>query len=66
MGLAQPLKWWGGKQCMAKQVIALVPRHLHYVEPHAVGVGVLLEKDPLDASDGKVKLEMIEAVWMNF
>lgn len=48
--LIQPLKWWGGKHYLAKRIIALMPRHLHYVEPYAGGLAVLLEKDPLDKS----------------
>jgi DNA adenine methylase len=31
-------------------IIALMPRHLHYVEPYAGGLAVLLEKDPFDKS----------------
>ena len=31
--LVQPLKWWGGKHYLAKQIIKLMPRHLHYVDP---------------------------------
>jgi DNA adenine methylase len=50
MDLVQPLKWWGGKHYLAKQIIALMPRHLHYVEPYAGGLAVLLEKDPFDKS----------------
>lgn len=45
-----PLKWWGGKHYLAKKIIALMPRHLHYVEPYFGGGAVLLEKDPLDSS----------------
>lgn len=48
--LVQPLKWWGGKHYLAKEIIALMPRHLHYVEPYAGGLAVLLEKDPFDQS----------------
>ena len=48
--LAQPLKWWGGKHYLAKKLIDLMPRHLHYVEPYAGGLAVLLEKDPFDQS----------------
>ena len=48
--LVQPLKWWGGKHYLAKHIIALMPRHLHYVEPYAGGLALLLEKDPFDRS----------------
>jgi DNA adenine methylase len=48
--VVQPLKWWGGKHYLAKHIIALMPRHLHYVEPYAGGLAVLLEKDPFDRS----------------
>ena len=48
--LAQPLKWWGGKHYLAKKIIEMMPRHLHYVEPYAGGLAVLLEKDPFDQS----------------
>ena len=45
-----PIKWWGGKHYLAKKFIALMPRHLHYVEPYFGGGAVLLEKNPLDES----------------
>ena len=48
--MIQPLKWWGGKHYLAKKIIDLMPRHLHYVEPYAGGLAVLLEKDPFDRS----------------
>jgi len=48
--LGQPLKWWGGKHYLAKRIIALMPRHLHYVEPFAGGLAVLLEKNPFETS----------------
>ena len=48
--IVQPLKWWGGKHYLAKKIIDLMPRHLHYVEPYAGGLAVLLEKDPFDKS----------------
>lgn len=47
--LDQPLKWHGGKSYIAKEIISLMPRHLHYVEPFAGGLAVLLERDPFDA-----------------
>jgi DNA adenine methylase len=43
MKLNQPLKWWGGKHYLAKKIIDLMPRHLHFVEPYAGGLAVLLE-----------------------
>ena len=46
--LSQPLKWWGGKNYLAALIIALMPRHLHYVEAYAGGSAVLLAKDPFD------------------
>ena len=48
--IIQPLKWWGGKHYLAKEFIAMMPRHLHYVEPYAGGLAVLLEKNPFDPS----------------
>ena len=45
-----PVKWWGGKHYLAKKFIALMPPHLHYVEPYFGGGAVLLEKDPFDKS----------------
>lgn len=50
MALVQPLKWWGGKHYLAKEIVRLMPRHLHYVEPYAGGLAVLLERDPSDQS----------------
>ena len=48
--IVQPLKWWGGKHYLAKNIIGLMPRHLHYVEPYAGGLAVLLEKEPFAES----------------
>jgi DNA adenine methylase len=45
-----PLKWFGGKSYLAKRIVALFPRHLHYVEAYAGGLAVLLERDPNDES----------------
>lgn len=44
--LTQPLKWPGGKFYMAPKIVARMPRHLHYVEPYAGGLAVLLARDP--------------------
>lgn len=45
-----PLKWHGGKGAfngkLAKWIVSLMPDHLHYVEPYAGGLSVLLAKDP--------------------
>lgn len=40
-----PIKWHGGKHYFAKKFIALMPPHLHYVEPYAGSLAVLLERD---------------------
>lgn len=44
--LSPPLKWPGGKNYLAKQIIAMMPPHLHYVEPYFGGGSVLLQRDP--------------------
>src|SRR5262245_4840512 len=46
----QPLKWHGGKYYLARRIVELMPRHLHYVEPFAGGLAVLLARDPADQS----------------
>lgn len=43
-----PLKWHGGKSYLAAKIVALMPPHLHYVEPFAGGLAVLLARDPED------------------
>jgi DNA adenine methylase len=43
-----PLKIHGGKHYLARRIVALMPRHLHYVEPYAGGLAVLLARDPDD------------------
>jgi len=39
-----PLKTHGGKHYLARQIVALMPRHTHYVEPYAGGLAVLFAK----------------------
>lgn len=39
-----PIKWHGGKSYLAAQIIELIPRHIHYVEPFFGGGAVLLQK----------------------
>lgn len=60
-----PLKWHGGKSYLAKKIIGLMPPRcknpnapaaddngwLHYVEPYAGGLAVLLENDPEGISE---------------
>lgn len=48
--VSPPLKWFGGKNYLAPKIVALFPRHLHYVEPYAGGLSVLLDRDPNDKS----------------
>jgi DNA adenine methylase len=46
--LTPPLKWHGGKHYVARHVLALMPPHLHYVEPFFGGGQVLFARDPAD------------------
>jgi DNA adenine methylase len=39
-----PLKTHGGKHYLARQIVDLMPRHTHYVEPYAGGLAVLFAK----------------------
>lgn len=49
--LTPPLKWHGGKRYLAAEIVALMPPHIHYVEPYAGGLAVLLAKDPEGVSE---------------
>ena len=63
--LTPPLKWHGGKHYLAPKIVALMPPRcktpnkpaptdpgwLHYVEPFAGGLAVLLENDPEGISE---------------
>lgn len=40
-----PIKWHGGKHYLAAKLVKLMPPHLHYVEPYAGGLAVLLARD---------------------
>jgi DNA adenine methylase len=42
MSCSPPLKWHGGKYYLAPKIVALMPAHVHYVEPFAGGLAVLL------------------------
>jgi DNA adenine methylase len=46
-----PLKWHGGKHYLAPKIVALMPPHLHYVEPFFGGGAVLLAKNPDGVSE---------------
>lgn len=39
-----PIKWHGGKSYLASQIVALIPEHIHYVEPFFGGGAVLFNK----------------------
>jgi DNA adenine methylase len=41
-----PFVYFGGKQTLAGRIVALLPTHLHYVEPFAGSLAVLLAKPP--------------------
>jgi len=49
--LTPPLKYPGGKHYLAAKIIALMPKHTHYVEPYFGGGAVLLAKDPEGISE---------------
>ena len=42
----QPLKWWGGKSYLAPKLIALMPKHLHYVDALLVAWPFFSKKTP--------------------
>lgn len=46
--LNQPLKWHGGKNYLARRIVALMPPHLNYCEPYLGGGAVLFARDPED------------------
>jgi DNA adenine methylase len=46
-----PIKWPGGKRYLASRIVAIMPPHLHYVEPYAGSLAVMLAKDPRGVSE---------------
>jgi len=60
-----PLEWHGGKYYLAPKIVALMPKHLHYVEPYFGGGSVLLARDPDDPNlsvDGKGVSEVVNDI----
>lgn len=54
-----PLTFYGGKQKLAAQIVALMPRHVAYLEPFAGGAAVLFakpaaERETLNDVDGQI------------
>jgi DNA adenine methylase len=49
--VTQPIKIHGGKHYLASRIVALMPKHIHYVEPYFGGGSVLLAKDPEGVSE---------------
>lgn len=54
-----PLTYYGGKQKLAPQIVALMPRHTAYLEPFAGGAAVLFakpraERETLNDVDGQI------------
>jgi DNA adenine methylase len=45
------LKWPGGKNYLAEKIIALFPRHIHYVEGFFGSGAVLFKKSPFNCSE---------------
>lgn len=44
MAISKPLKWHGGKHYLASRIVAMMPPHVHYVEPFFGGGSVLFAK----------------------
>lgn len=61
--LGVPLKWHGGKTYLASWIIAQMPSHLHYVEPFAGGLAVLLAKEHEGVSE---VVNDLDSLLMNF
>lgn len=59
--ITSPLKWHGGK--LARRIVALMPPHLHYVEPFAGGLRVLLVRDPDDSPLARIAHRALPFNW---
>jgi DNA adenine methylase len=45
------LKYYGGKTPLAKEIVKLMPVHIHYVEPYSGSLAVLFAKNPEGISE---------------
>jgi DNA adenine methylase len=61
--LTLPLKTHCGKSYLARRIVALMPPHLHYCEPFAGGLAVVLAHDPNGVSEA---VSDIDGRLMNF
>jgi DNA adenine methylase len=57
-----PLKWHGGKFYLAKRIVELMPRHIHYVEPFFGGGAVLFARNPDDPKNWRLPVKGVSEV----